>query len=172
LRGKRTAVVCILFLLLLVGLSIVSAQAVYQASSHNEPKVHPLVLREPLFVLHPSTSSPDILVTGTLEGTPGAQLTIRIILQVTPTQTEGLTHGIATFTWTDKGGNQIMGTLDGYIKAISSTESSIFFTFTIADGTGKYDGAIGGGLHWGTITTDTTTGVTSGSGWYVGTITY
>ena len=118
------------------------------SSSHNSPKNHPLILREPYFTLQPIPDSTDNRVMVYLVGTPGAQLTIRIILQATPTQTAGLTHGQAVFTWTAKDGYQILGTLDGYIKANSDGTSSVFFTFQITGGTGTYAGATGQGLHW------------------------
>jgi len=165
---KTKIMIGVFFAFLLIVLSLASAQA---CTTHNS-RTHPLILREPLFTLQPDPDSSNILVTGSLEGTPGDKLTIHIILQVTPTQITGLTHGQATFTWTDKNDDQIMGTLDGYIKANSDTESAIFFTFTITAGTGRYEGATGKGIHWGTITTNPTTGVSSGSGWYVGTIKY
>ncbi len=165
---KTKIVVGIILTVLLVSLPLSTVQA---SSLHNSQKNHPLILREPYFTLESIPGSTNTLVTGNLVGTPGAQLTIRIILQTTPTQTAGLIHGQAVFTWTAKDGDQIFGTLDGYIKANSDGTSSVFFTFEITGGTGTYAGATGQGLHWGTITTDSA-GVPSGSGWYVGTIRY
>jgi hypothetical protein len=166
---RTKIIVGIILTILVVSLSLSNVQA---SASHNNPKAHPLILREPYFTLQPIPDSTDILVTGYLVGTPGSHLTIRIILQVTPTQTVGLNHGQAVFTWTDRNGDQILGTLDGYIKANSDGTSSVFFTFLVTGGTGTYAGATGQGLHWGTITTDQATGAPSGSGWYVGTIIY